>query len=78
MDELVPTEEPLTVHTYVGVPPLVTAALNVTEAPAQIVVLDAVIEIVGTTNGFTVIVIVFDVAVATVAQVALEVNTQLT
>ena len=59
-------------------PPLVGTAVNVTFVPAQIVVKLAEITTLTGRLGFTVIVIVFDVAGLPVAQVALEVRTQVT
>lgn len=60
-----PTLVPFTFHWYAGtVPPLVGVAVNITVAPAQIV-LPAALEVILTPafkTGFTVIVIVFDVA----------------
>lgn len=43
------------------VPPFVVDAVKVTDCPLQIFVLEAVIEIVGVTEGFTVIVMLFEV-----------------
>ena len=43
-------------------PPLVGVAVNVTEPPVQIVVAVALIETVGATEVFTVIVIAFEVS----------------
>ena len=45
------------------VPPFVVAAVKVTDCPLQIFVLDAVIEIVGVTEGLTVMVMLFEVTV---------------
>ena len=59
-------------------PPFVGVAVNVVEAPAQIVALLATIDTDGVTADVTVIVIPFDVAVAGSAQFAFEVNTQVT
>ena len=59
-------------------PPFTALALNVTEAPAQIVVPDAVIVIEGVTGAFTVIVIAFEVSLDWVLQEALVVSIQLT
>ena len=76
---MVPTLLPFSFHWNEGVePPLVGVAVNVTLVPEQIVV--AVAEILMLTGrfGFTVMVIVFDVAGLPVAQVALEVITQVT
>ena len=60
------------------VPPFVGVAVNVTDVPGQIVV--DVAEMLTLTGrfGFTVMVIVLDVAGLPVAQVALEVITQVT
>jgi len=57
---------------------LVGVAVKVTLVPAQIVVADAEILILTGRFGFTVMVTVLDVAGLPVAQVALEVNTQVT
>jgi hypothetical protein len=57
---------------------LVGVALNVTDEPAHIEVLVEVIATAGTTDGLTVIVIVFEVALAVVVQLALEVKIQVT
>ena len=76
---MVPTLLPFSFHWYEGVePPLVGVAVNVTLVPEQIVV--AVAEILMLTGrfGFTVMVMVFEVAGLPVAQVALEVITQVT
>ena len=76
---MVPTLVPFSFHWYVGVePPFVGVAVKFTLVPQQIVV--AVAEILMLTGkfGFTVIVIVFDVAGLPVAQVAFEVSTQVT
>ncbi len=52
-------------------------AVNVTEAPEQIVVPEPLaILTLGVTEGLTVIVRLFEVAVVGTAQAALEVNTQ--
>ena len=60
-------------------PPLVGVAVNVTDAPAQMVLPGlAAILTDGTTIAFTVIVIVLDVAVAGNAQVAVDVITHVT
>ena len=55
---------------------MVIRAVKVTGVPAQMVTADAVIFAVGVTTGLTVIVTVLLVTDAGVAQVALEVNTQ--
>ena len=52
--------------------------MKVTEPPAQMVVVVAAILTEGVTDGLTVIVIAFDVAVAGEAQLALDVKTQVT
>ncbi len=69
---------PFSFHWYAGAaPPLVGVAVNVTLVPAQIVLsasLDAMLT-AGVKFGFTVVVMVFDVAGEPVAQVALEVIT---
>lgn len=61
-------------------PPFVGVAVNVTDEPAHIGLLPAVIAIdtEGTTTGFTVIVMLFDVAVVGEAHVALDVRTHVT
>lgn len=61
------------------VPPFVGVAVNVTDVPAQIVVLVAVIETAGVNTGFTAILIAFDVAGEPIKQeVALEVISTVT
>ena len=50
--------------------------MKLTVAPAHIVVADAVIDTLGVTAAFTVIVIVFDVSFVFDAQATLLVNTQ--
>ena len=61
------------------VPPFPGVAVKVTLAPAQIVPPGfAEIFIEGTTTGFTVIVMLFEVAVVGLGQVALLVKTQVT
>jgi hypothetical protein len=57
---------------------LVGAAVKVTLVPEQMVVALAVTETAGITDGFTVIVIAFEVAVVGVAQGAVDVITQVT
>lgn len=75
-DELVPAGVPFTFHWYEGEEPaLVTEALNVTEAPAQTVVLPVEMVTVAADNEFTVIDRAFDVTEAGEAQVAFEVIT---
>ena len=59
-------------------PPLVGTAVKVTLVPEQIVVKLAEITTLTGRFGFTVIVMVFDVAGFPVAQVALDVKTQVT
>ena len=73
----VPVFAPFSFHWYEGVPPFAGVAVKVTDVPAQIVVALAAMLSAGTTTGFTVIVIVFDVAVVGVAHGAVEVITQL-
>ena len=73
---LVPTGDPLTNHWYEGVPPLVVFAVNVTLVPAQIVVAEAAIEIVGVTGVVTLIEMVLLVAVEPLTHGALLVTTQ--
>jgi len=58
------------------VPPLTGVAVNVTDVPAQTGLAEAVMETLTGINGFTVMVIVFDVAGEPVAQVAFEVRIQ--
>ena len=53
-------------------------AVNVTFVPAQILLSDAVMFIVGVTEEFTVIVILFEFAVLDVTQLSLDVNVQVT
>ena len=63
-------------HWYEGVPPLVAEAVKVTDVPAQIAPEgEADIFTLTGSNGFTVMVIVFDVAGLPVAQVAVDVIT---
>ena len=57
-------------------PPFVVEALNIVLVPAHIAVVPVVMETVGVTLAFTVIVTLFEVAVATEVQVAFEVKTQ--
>ena len=59
-------------------PPLVGVAVNVTDVPLHIVVFGVAILTAGVTDGLTVMVMLFDVAVVGEAQVAVEVITQLT
>ena len=74
---LLPLFDPFTFHWYEGdVPPFTGVAVKLTVAPAQIVVADAVIDTLGVTAAFTVIVIVFDVSFVFDAQATLLVNTQ--
>jgi hypothetical protein len=67
---------PLLYHWYAGVPPFVGLAVKVTEVPAQIAP-DGETEILtlAGNNGFTVIVIILEVAGLPVAQVAVDVIT---
>ena len=70
---------PFTFHWYAGAaPPLVGVAEKVTEVPAQTGLADAAIDKLTGSNGFTVMVTVFEVAGLPVGQVALEVKTQVT
>ena len=55
---------------------MVGVAVNVTLVPEQIVLADAPTETLATKFGFTVMLIVFDVAGLPVAQVAVDVMTQ--
>ena len=64
-------------HWYVGVPPLVGVAVNVTDAPTQIEVCDAAIDTEGVTVA-AVIEIGLLVAVGVVVQVAVLVITTVT
>ena len=74
---LLPLFDPFTFHWYEGdVPPFTGVAVKLTVAPAHIVVADAVIDTLGVTAAFTVIVIVFDVSFVFDAQATLLVNTQ--
>ena len=57
---------------------MVGVAVNVALLPAQILVVPVAILTVGTTDGFTVIVMELDVAVAGDGQVAVDVITQVT
>ena len=57
-------------------PPLTGVAVNVTDVPGQTGLDEAVMETLTGINGFTVMVIVFDVAGEPVAQVAFEVRIQ--
>ena len=67
---------PLTFHWYVGVdPPLVGVAVKVTEVSEQTGFADAATDTLTGSNGFTVMVMVFEVAGLPVGQVALEVKT---
>ena len=59
-------------------PPLVGVAVNVTDEPAQTVVLGVVILTDGVTAGFTVMVMPVEVAVVVVGQEAFDVITQVT
>jgi hypothetical protein len=66
-------------HWYTGVdPPLVGVAVKVTELPAQQGLFDTVIRIETGAEGMTLIVMEFEVAGFPVAQLRLEVNTQVT
>ena len=57
---------------------MVGVAVNVTDAPEQIVVALAAIETAGTTDALTVIVMLFEVAVIGEAQLAFEVRITVT
>ena len=59
-------------------PPFVCVAVKVTEAPVQTGFAEAATETLTGSNGFTVMVTVFDVAGLPVGHVALEVRTQVT
>ncbi len=68
---------PLRFQVRTGVkPPFVIVEVKVTEDPLHIVLVDAVIEIVGTRMGFTVITSALLVAVGEVGQGLLDVITQ--
>lgn len=71
----VPTGEPFRYHWYVGVPPFVGVAVNVTLDPAQIVVAEAEILTDGVTGLVIVIVTVLLVAVGVVKHIKLLVST---
>lgn len=75
VEELVPAFTPLICHWYPGLlPPFVAVAVNVTDVPAQIGPDGtAVIFTEAVTGWFTVMVILFDVAVDGLVQGALEV-----
>ena len=65
----------MTFHWYAGiVPPFVGVAVKVTEVPAQTGFAEAATETLIGSNGFTVMVTVFDVAGLPVGHVALEVK----
>ena len=57
-------------------PPFVFVAVNVAVEPLHITVVPVAIETVGVTLAFTVIVTLFEVAVATEVQAAFDVKTQ--
>ena len=57
-------------------PPLIGDAVKVTDVPAQTGLADAPIDTLTGNNGFTVMVIVFDVAGFPEVQVAFDVTTQ--
>jgi hypothetical protein len=79
LDELVPALVPFTFHWYDGLaPPLVTAAVNVTSVPEQILLLPALIETVGAELVPTFIVTLFEIAESGTAHDELDVTTQLT
>ena len=70
---------PLTLHWYCGVvPPLTGVVLKVTLVPSQTVVAVAPIHTLTGSNGFTVMVSVFEVAGLLVMQEILDVSTQVT
>jgi hypothetical protein len=70
---------PFTFHWYAGfTPPFAGVAVNVTEVPAQTGLAEAAMEMLAGRFGFTVMVTALDVAGLPVAQVALEVSTQVT
>jgi len=75
---LLPALVPFTAHWYTGAePPLVGVAVNVTDVPGQIELALAEMLTAGVTSGTTLNLIVFDVAVGVLLQIALLVNTQL-
>ena len=74
---LFPTLLPFSFHWYTGVPPLAGVAVKVTDVPAHIAPDgDAAILKLGVSTGLTDIVTVLEVAVTGLAQVALDVITQ--
>jgi hypothetical protein len=78
---LVPAGTPPIVHAYVGLlPPFTGVAVKVKEDPAHVGFVPLVSAMLtdGVTVGFTVIVMLFDVAVDGEAHVALDVSTQVT
>lgn len=76
---LLPALFPFTFHWYAGVaPPFVGVAVKVIEVPAQILLPLVTIETEGVTLPFTIIIIAFEVAVGTLGQAALLVNSQVT
>ena len=60
------------------VPPLTGMAVNVTLVPAQTGLAEAVMETLTGINGFTIMVIVLELAGEPVAQVSFEVSVQIT
>lgn len=74
---MAPTLAPFNFHWYDGVPPFVGVAVNVTDVPAQIVDVPE-IATEGVMVGLTVIVTVFEVAVAGLEHDKPEVITQFT
>ena len=76
---LVPTFAPFTIHWYAGVvPPLVGVAVKVTEVPVQTGLAEAEMLILTGRSGFTVMIMLLDVAGLPVAHVAFEVKIQVT
>jgi len=74
---LVPTFAPFSFHWYEGVvPPFTGVAVKVTLVPAQIGFSEATMLTLAGNTGFTVMVMVFEVAGLPVAQGAFEVITQ--
>ena len=69
------TADPFFHHWYAGVPPFVGVAVKVTDVPWHTGLALAAIETLAVTLGFTVMVIVFEVAGLPVAQGSLEVIT---
>ena len=74
---MVPTLAPLSFHWYEGVvPPFTGVAVNVTLVPAQIGFSEATMLTLAGNTGFTVMVMIFEVAGLPLTQVAFDVITQ--